>query len=893
MKAAKTIDEIYEEVRDYDIVISNDAPLVTALNNRIDVPRIGRLASTPMMIAKDHEDLILEKLMAAGICSRSGKMGITDDVKLLEIISELTGYDIKFVHGEIENIRTIRRHTDNVEKYLFGKPSKAIYETFREQPTYEMVMGVFGDEEQKAAYSGKRIAVIGVDLFDDLDKHFIPFNFKYDEVDIFKDGRYDLGTVYAVGNDRQVAEHAADLITNENEEDVAIVMDSKGPISDAVRSALYRKGIAFRNTLPARDVVSVRDYMEFIRKALNFETLTVGDVRELYAAYGARRTSSRFDEYLLSRYAAIGDDDLRGLSEVMRNIKGYTFSGLCDRIVDRRYRTTVRMVLDGLDLSGLEINERNESRASYLIASMDGIRHNAEIPDSEKRGVLLADCGDSMFIDRPFVIYLNMDGAWVRSSVGKEYVGQDEEEKERQRFQVLLQQGSSRMYIVNTMKNGKIARPCIFFDRTNTDENGTMRKTDSFEDLVNTDIKKGTWIHPEERTAEIEHSVNIVPAQIQKLSKTSMNEYVRCPRAYMFSEFVRGPDTESTVFGILMHEFAEFCLCYPDIAEKNTERCAEIISGICAGISCPERKDLDRSKIVMSITNLSRFIASLNANVPLNVKKEKKNRFFEEFGVSMTSDAAETGLASERNPLRGWFDLLLGNRIIDYKTGRPQTASDIAGKMDLGKKNDHFELQPFVYLSILDDVLNDNEKKEFTLFYILDNETESLDPGFDIRRNTRTVTLLDVRKAEMIRNGTILDLVTRTDDRAFIRNIGSGFNNALLEAGIENAEDWENYEELYEKILSLQEKRTKGVSKAIRYAIKKAGEYISGCFIKDGSRILIPRESIERFKEYSRTVYSRISEQQVTGFPYEPRTDCKRCGFFHMCTGGRTDDESE
>ena len=51
MRRLKTIDELYEEVRDYGLVITNDAPLETALNARIDTPRIGPLAMTPRHIA--------------------------------------------------------------------------------------------------------------------------------------------------------------------------------------------------------------------------------------------------------------------------------------------------------------------------------------------------------------------------------------------------------------------------------------------------------------------------------------------------------------------------------------------------------------------------------------------------------------------------------------------------------------------------------------------------------------------------------------------------------------------------------------------------------------------------------------------------------------------------
>ena len=39
MYLAKSIDELYEEVKKYDLVMCNDAPLASALNNRVDEPR--------------------------------------------------------------------------------------------------------------------------------------------------------------------------------------------------------------------------------------------------------------------------------------------------------------------------------------------------------------------------------------------------------------------------------------------------------------------------------------------------------------------------------------------------------------------------------------------------------------------------------------------------------------------------------------------------------------------------------------------------------------------------------------------------------------------------------------------------------------------------------------
>ena len=44
VERALGVDEIYEEVKDYDLVLSVDAPLVDALKKRVDEARLGKFA---------------------------------------------------------------------------------------------------------------------------------------------------------------------------------------------------------------------------------------------------------------------------------------------------------------------------------------------------------------------------------------------------------------------------------------------------------------------------------------------------------------------------------------------------------------------------------------------------------------------------------------------------------------------------------------------------------------------------------------------------------------------------------------------------------------------------------------------------------------------------------
>jgi hypothetical protein len=48
---AKPLDDLYEQVAEYDLVLVSDAPLASALNRRLDRPHLGTFATTPRRLA--------------------------------------------------------------------------------------------------------------------------------------------------------------------------------------------------------------------------------------------------------------------------------------------------------------------------------------------------------------------------------------------------------------------------------------------------------------------------------------------------------------------------------------------------------------------------------------------------------------------------------------------------------------------------------------------------------------------------------------------------------------------------------------------------------------------------------------------------------------------------
>ena len=303
MRRVKSIDQLYDEVRDYDLVITNDAALATALNKMVDRPTIGPFALTP------HEIAVSSAVETLG-------RPVLSELKVSMNVHEETGIDFRTVHSTIQYIQEVRRYTSDVASHLYTEDSRAIYESYKANPTIEKVMENFDADKASIFLQRGKVAVIGpyidyfcdrrygdLELFNDLEKRMLPPEYK--EI-LFYDGTeddeenyvpYGIEEVYQIGNDRQIADNAVALIDREKATDYAIVLKSDSPLADAVRASLYRRNIPFVNDLTVKDLNQVRDYLEFISLSLSFETIRIGDIRELYSTLGYT-LPEKMDEHL-------------------------------------------------------------------------------------------------------------------------------------------------------------------------------------------------------------------------------------------------------------------------------------------------------------------------------------------------------------------------------------------------------------------------------------------------------------------------------------------------------------------------------------------------------------------------------------------------------------------
>ena len=876
-RRTKSIDELYEEVKEYGLVITNDVALETALNSRIDSARIGELAVTPRHIVGQIGPLILGK-------------GFMSDLQIISAVSEETGLGFRQVYSEILNIREIRTHTSEVRGNLTSNSAKRIYDSYRALPTLEKAMSEFDPDDPRVSWFFERtggVAVIGVDLFDDLDKHCIPL--ECDNIEIFADDEYRIDSVYEVGNDRQLAENAVALIDEEDPASFAIVLDASGTIADSVRAALYRRNLPFVNSLGVSDLAQIRDFLSFVTLAQSYHTVRVKAVKELFANYNGFFKAKR-EEYLLCRQDESGmRDHAFELKEVMRRIsdEGMTFREVKDAVCNNQARPQVTMILDELGVLDETVTPDRISEIRFAIENVSELKHNEQIPDNELHGVLLADCRNSVFVDRPVVIYIGMEQNWNVPVVGKRYLDPEQEsENNAMRLSALLQQGEKRVYIANINKDGERARPSLTFDIA------LGMPCRSFSDICDKTVT-GRWAKPVEPVDRTVRSIPVEETDVlsRPFSKSSFDNYVACPLGFMFYSLLPGSDQTYTLFGNLIHEFAELYVTHPDIVkERGVDEFVDMVSEKYAGLSTPLMTDLDRDRMRLAMNNIMRYVDSLGIGEPpldsRNSSKKQPNGFMEALGLDSTSTVCESDHRSSKHAMHGIYDLYWNGVISDYKTGKAKDADDIRKGMSMGNTPKYPEFQPLMYLALA--LETDGGKPVFNQFYAVGNDVASLSDGFDIRENIRTVKITEKDALELLRSpeGERIVASKITSSQKFDPE---RLHRYIMEKAPADPSKWTSAETVEEALAFIELKAGKTNIKNMGGVMKKLSEFAGSETVTEGSVINIPLAYLKRFLDELDALHTSMLDGITAGFPPTPipSKDCMECEFYAACTKKR------
>ena len=905
MRKVRSIDEIHEECERLgaDHVISVDAPLVTALNARSDKVLFG-YAYTPRQLA----DALSTEVVGTTPDS---------DLEVSRMMMHITGHNLRFTHSTVKRIREIRRYTFEVKNYLLSRKEKEAYDAYLQTHPVDGIMNTF-DAEHSPFFKGKNIVTVDVRMFSSLDKRMKPpvcDDIDNSELDDYPEDDFVIDRIYSIGNDRQIAECIADLITRDNCEDVAIVLDSGGSIAEAVRSALYRRDIPFKNELAVKDLAPIRDYLRFVGAALNFDTVRCGDVRDLFTAYGAEifGLQPKTDNYLLRRITpkqfgkpAPGTSALITLMKEISEGK-HTFEGVVDLLPKGTGKSSVKILLRDMGLSDKEVTRDGLNDIEYAVNNVDDLKHNEQIPEDERRGVLLADCKNSVYIDRSVVFFVGLDDAWHNSPAGKDYIPDpmDFENQEAMRLRILLQQGDTRFYIVRPATDGKETVPCQTFETISQIEDRAMH-IEHFGDLCR-ELVKGSW-HPESGaivSPDTSRDAGSVSGSV-RFSKTEYNAWRDCPIKYSFRKDITSEteDSAASVFGSCVHDFCEFCFCFPEYAKEGFDDYVDRLLKEYSGISQTCLSEVDASKFRTMMMNAMLFILAVRpAEVPLDIDNSGRK-----YPNTLIAGDPRTGnrcssLAEEfmdsalGHAFYAKYDLRIGGDIYDWKTGKAHEVKDIIRSFTDNPANNH-EFQPLIYLQTLREKLGAGNPVSFNLVYLGNRCAEMVSEGDerDMSRIVRTVAFEDIDDAEAIRKYGGLDAVYEEicDKPTYSKYVSKW--DSVCAAVLQLAADpgWAESESTYTALANVIGLTTAPSNlKGVKTFVNKFKPFCGDVRNIDG-RIIVSPAYMDRFVERIQQDSVEASESLALPMfkPAREKLYCKYCEYVSMCMSPLAADSS-
>lgn len=363
----------------------------------------------------------------------------------------------------------------------------------------------------------------------------------------------------------------------------------------------------------------------------------------------------------------------------------------------------------------------------------------------------------------------------------------------------------------------------------------------------------------------------------------------------MFGQMISTEDNDKAIFGNVLHDFAEFYFCYPEVArEKGLDHYVDSLNKIYAGISSDTMEELDASKFRVYLRNIIRFIDRVRpAEIPLDSTQSGRshpNIFMMGEGMDATSSMTEAKFESSA-PLFAKYDLCIGNVIFDYKTGEAADAKDIRKKFSrIG--NNFSEFQPLIYLQALSE--NRGVPCSFKLFYLGANLIESLSDDFDIMRNVREVKLCSetLPELEFGMNGPLYDYAMNTGKYQpligcwdiVVTELTDMFTNGTLTADADPTE----------MLNMLGFKHTKGNADMITGIIKRALKDLDSDYLVIGDdTVLVPSDSMKKFVERLTSDHAVCNQQKKIPIYQlkKGRLDCKKCDFRKICIMAEEEEE--
>ena len=687
LQRAKSVDTLYEECKDYDLVLVPDPPLGDALNRRLEISHFGPFATTPRRLATGRRETAEDRLA------------------FLDVVDN-TSLGWKEAAHAIGNILQCWEHQGRADAILE-------YDSFA-TPATHAVLDCLGDLDPTTSRrltdyvieDDKDVAVIGIDELTPLERSVLPDT--YTSIDLLAESSFEPPGFRIYDSATAIVDTVIDSITADNADRVAIVLDSESRYSSLVEASLEAADLPFYGGPGFNDLSDHRAFLRLLRASQAGSDIGIAAVKPLLERMGAA-IESEHDE---KRLRAVDLPAVEQLTALCDDLHGETFEAAA-----ARFESVTGASLEAFCEELEDLGLLSSHASADAIERLEFYLQTYEVPvDRHNDGVLLADAKAAATVDRPAVFYLGMDDGWTHAAPQRPWVDSDQAyTRNIHQFQRLLQNGTAQYYLVQDTRGGRPVVPCLYFEEL---FDGSF---DRFSDLESTTHARS--FRPPERGFDHE-GPDVRPKKHRSISQSSLNRFVNCPRDLLFSRLVEGPDRAYFEVGNLFHDFAEVYANHPDrIDEEALEEVTELMIEATRPFAREVDEPPNRTRYRIGLETIAAF---LDENDPCGAAFLTPdtgwgtNVIAEHLDLPIDTAYTEWWFDDDTLGLKGKVDLVLSPiELVDYKSGSRDSARQVVSKSAHDPPSDTPNFQALLYLTYHRSQVPD-ERLEFTFFHFLE-----------------------------------------------------------------------------------------------------------------------------------------------------------------------------
>lgn len=685
----KSLDKIFEEVKDHDLVIVPEKEMADALNSRIEHAVLGDFSVTPKQLIynkyneEDFRQRIFIKLVEEKNMSwRQASyllQNVLDCWKSTGRLDKIKEFK-KFKGEEIETVLNVLKTTSN---------------PFEEMEQYEISRE-------------KKVAVVQPEWLQDLEKQVLPE--EYDVINIFSDKKTVLEEFKLFESSGQLIQSLKENIDRCGHQNTGIVVSKKSSYLPIIKSLFEAEGIPFisKDDLSADN--DLRTLINLVRIGLSRKNVRVKDVRPIIEEL----------DYKISR-----NKDNKSVSETEGLEEFKQFFNVLEYL---EYREVIQKYneLAGRDLEKVQnllkqLNMLNRTVSLESISNLEYFLDSFRVKDSEtSEGVLIADPDDTSFIDRSAVFFIGISTEWTKEIETKPWKNREKlQQKNQESFNSLIQSGSKQIYMVQDMEMNRDITPCFHLHELSENSFSNFRELRSQKYEPEKSLEKNGF--KKKKTV-------VKTKEIETLSQSRLNSLALSPRLYYFEKLVSDAEDKKIKKGDIFHDYAEFHINYPSFVEELGE---DKIIKMMKDYMEPYVEELEFEKLEtelrIGLRNIQNFLKNqeIQETDQKQYKKtrEDKNFFSKKFNKPIKSKATEISFRDKELGAKGKIDLLVNEtHMVDYKSGKKHNAKQIveASNPETFENVDWPDFQPIMYLTYQRKQVP-NKKLEFTFLNFLHN----------------------------------------------------------------------------------------------------------------------------------------------------------------------------